>query len=243
MTAPIRAAIIAAGEGSRLAASHPGLVKPLVPIAGTPLCHWVARGLREAGVREVTVLFNSRGRAARASLEKAFPDMSWTFLEADTASSWESFRLVSKKAAAQSEDFIVSTVDSLIPADQTAHFIARCRPSGAGAALALTSFVDDEKPLWADLEADGRVSALGPKARRKELVTSGLYYLTARVSERMPQAAAHASLRAYWGGLLDGGEKILGVTLSKTIDVDRPEDIGVAENFLAAKASSEVRTW
>lgn len=240
---PMRAAVIAAGDGSRLAASHPGLVKPLVPVAGKPLCHWVADGLRQAGVRDVTILFNSRGRAARASLSKAFPDLSWTFLEADTASSWESFRLVSRKAAAQSEAFVVSTVDSLIPASQTARFIEACAASKAPAGLALTSFVDDEKPLWADVDEKGFISALGPGASKKALVTSGLYYLTAGVAGRMPEAAAYSSLRGYWGGLLDSGEKILGVTLSKTIDVDRPEDIGAAERFLAAGASSEVRTW
>lgn len=243
MTGVIRAGIIAAGEGSRLAESHPGTVKPLVPVQGRPLCHWVARGLREAGIREVTFLHNSRGRAVRRSLADAFPDMAWTFLEADTASSWESFRLVSRKAAEASPDFIMSTVDSLVEAGQIRRFIEESRRAGAEAALALTDFVDDEKPLWADAGPGGRITALGPKAVKKSLVTTGLYYLTRPVVDAMPKAEDFSNLRGYWGSLVDGGREVLGVTLSKTIDVDRPEDIAVAEDFLRSKSPSEVRAW
>jgi NDP-sugar pyrophosphorylase family protein len=88
------AGIIAAGDGSRLRESHPGLVKPLVPVAGVPLCHWVVRSLAGAGARRLTVLVNSRGVSLKESLPRAFPALSWTFLTADTPSSWQSFRLV-----------------------------------------------------------------------------------------------------------------------------------------------------
>ncbi len=233
-----QAGIIAAGEGSRLAASHPGLVKPMVPVSGVPLCHWVARNLRGAGVREITILLNSRGREVRASLTGAFPDLRWDFLEADTASSWESFRLVSRALAGKAQAFLISTVDSLIPTSQTALFASRARECRAEAALALTSFVDDEKPLWADAGEDGFISALGPNARRKDRVTSGLYYMTRGLAQRMPEAGAFDSLRGYWTGLVEGGARVAGVSLSKTLDVDRPEDIREAEGFLKQESSS-----
>jgi NDP-sugar pyrophosphorylase family protein len=232
------AGIIAAGEGSRLAASHPGLLKPLVPVSGVPLCHWVARGLRAAGAREVTVLLNSRGRAVRDSLSRAFPETRWDFLEADTASSWESFRLVSGALSKKAGGFMISTVDSLIPPSQTAMFAARAAHCRAEAALALTAFVDDEKPLWADVGHDGFVCALGPKARLKDRVTSGLYYMTDRLASRMPEAGAFDSLRGYWTGLVEGGARVAGVSLTKTVDVDRPEDIREAEGFLKQESAS-----
>jgi NDP-sugar pyrophosphorylase family protein len=232
------AGIIAAGEGSRLAASHPGLVKPLVPVSGVPLCHWVARGLREAGATQITVLLNTRGRAVRESLSRAFPETRWDFLEADTASSWESFRLVSGALSKKTEGFVITTVDSLIPPSQTAFFAARAVECRAEAALALTGFVDDEKPLWADVAADGFVTALGPKARLKNRVTSGLYYMSAALAARMPEARAFDSLRGYWTSLVEGGVRVAGVNLSKTVDVDRPEDIREAEGFLKQESAS-----
>ena len=43
----IKAGIIAAGAGSRLAKSHPDTVKPLIGVSGKPLIHWVVDGLRD----------------------------------------------------------------------------------------------------------------------------------------------------------------------------------------------------
>lgn len=225
-----RAAIIAAGEGSRLRHSHPSLIKPLVPVAGRPLCHWVTASLCSAGAREITVLFNSRGSPARQSLEETFPQVRWTFLQEDTASSWESFRLVSQSLSQTGPDFLVSTVDCLIPPAETERFVRLACAAGAPAALALTSFVDDEKPLWADL-ADGRVRALGDSTGKRRHVTAGLYYLTSRLAAGMPKPEAHASLRAYLGSLVET-HPIAGIPLSKTLDVDRPEDIVQAEAFV-----------
>lgn len=230
---PLRAGIIAAGDGLRLKASHPGVIKPLVPVAGRPLCHWVADSLRQAGVENLTVLFNSRGRRAQESLLAAFPNLRWTFLEADTASSWESFRLVARSLAETAADFVISTVDAIVSPAETRRFAEEARAAGAPAALALTSFVDDEKPLWADLGPDGRVTALGDAARARGHVTCGLYYLTADAVRAMPPAGAHGRLRDYLQSLVAAGG-VRGVSLSRTLDVDRPEDIRQAEGFVAA---------
>ena len=107
------------------------------------------------------------------------------------------------------------------------------RRAGTPAALALTAFVDDEKPLWADLGPDGRVTALGADARTRRYATCGLYYLTAAVARAMPPAQAHGRLREYLQSLV-AQSAVAGVVLSKTLDVDRPEDVRQAESFVAA---------
>lgn len=236
MTA-LTAGIIAAGEGSRLRASHPGVCKPLVRVAGAPLCQWIAQSLRRAGIQDVTVLLNSRGREVCPYLEASFPDLSWHFLERDTASSWESFRLVAQTLAQRSKDFLISTVDALIAPAEMIRFTSSVRDLARPAGMALTDFVDDEKPLWADVSADGTLSALGPHTKNKSHVTAGLYYMTRELAQKMPPVDAYASLRQYWTGLVQSGVKISGVPLSKTLDIDRPEDILQAERFLAEKKS------
>ncbi|MCR4294235.1 MAG: NTP transferase domain-containing protein, partial [Elusimicrobia bacterium] len=55
----MKAAIIAAGEGSRL--SHLSMIKPMILIAAKPLIYWVVVGLRSAGCKDIVVLTNSRG--------------------------------------------------------------------------------------------------------------------------------------------------------------------------------------
>jgi NDP-sugar pyrophosphorylase family protein len=229
------AGVIAAGEGSRLAQSHPGAVKPLIPVAGKPLSHWVVGALRAAGARELTVLTNSRGAAVPPSLSSAFPDLSFDFATADTASSFESFRLVARRLAARHEAFLVSTVDAIAPAADVARFWAECRAARADAGLALTAHVNDEKPLWADVDEAGLVSAVGEDARTRRRVTCGLYYLTRAAAARIPEASAHARLRDYWRALVSAGARVSGPTLSKTLDVDRPEDVAAAEAHLTTE--------
>lgn len=229
------AGIIAAGEGTRLAASHPSTVKPLVPVAGRPLSHWIAGTLRTAGARGLTVLTNSRGRAVAPSLTAAFPGFPFDFLSQDTASSYESFRLVSRRLAEREDCFLISTVDALVPPADVARFWTECRAARADAGLALTAHVDDEKPLWADVDAAGLVTAIGDDARTRKLVTCGLYFMTRPCAERLPEPAAHARLRDFWRTLAASGARVAGPVLSKTLDVDRPEDVAAAEAYLTAE--------
>ncbi len=222
------AGIIAAGEGSRLQASHPGLIKPLVPVGGEPLSHWIVRSLEKSGVDAVTLLHNSRGRAVRAELRAAFPKISWTFLEADTASSWESFRLVSRAVSARAMKFIMTTVDALVPPAELSRF---AREAGESAAVAVTAHVDDEKPLWADV-AGGHVVAFGDKAVERRFCTCGVYQMTRTLADAMPPAKTYSKLRDYWAALLASGQKVRAVELAKTLDVDRPEDLASAEQYV-----------
>lgn len=231
------AGVIAAGLGERLSASHPGVPKPLVPVGGRPLAQWIVSGLLAAGVGRVVVLLNSRGDAAREALERAFPGRGLEFLRADPPTSFDSFRLVATALARTEPAFLMSTVDALVPPAETRRF-AECAlapfPDGAApeAAVALTRFVEDEKPLWADADADGRVRAFGDGAVRKDAVTCGLYALTRGAAMTLPPTAAR--LRDWWAGLAAAGRPVRGVTLSHTVDVDRPEDLPAAERLAAA---------
>ena len=228
----MRAAIIAAGEGSRLG---PGAVKPLITVAGKPLIAWVVEGLIAAGCREISVLTNSRGKAVPAELLSRFPGVTFDFVTQDTASSFESFRLMSLRLAAFKAPFAVSTVDALIPPSDVGRFIRECLASKCDAGLALTSHVDDEKPLWADVDEVGLVTALGDAARTKRFVTSGLYFMTPAACATLPAAAAHGRLRDFLGALAASGARVAGPVLSKTLDVDRPADLAAAEAFLLEK--------
>lgn len=225
----MRAAIIAAGEGSRL--SGVGPVKPMIPVAGKPLIHWVVDALKKSGCEAISVLTNSRGKAVASYLSSRFDDMS--FETADTASSFESFRLMCLKLSRFKAPFVVSTTDALIAPADVRRFLDECRASKSDAGLALTAHVDDEKPLWADIDEVGLIAALGENARTKRFATSGLYYMTPAACERLPEAGAHARLRDFLASLAASGARVAGPVLPKTLDVDRPEDLKAAEAFLA----------
>ncbi len=226
----MNAGIIAAGDGVRLAGAHPGLPKPLVPVAGVPLIGWVVRGLLAAGMKKIVVLINSRGTAVKKFLETEFRGTELIFLKADTKSSWESFRLVAGTLAELGDEpFVISTVDCLLPPAALERMIDPGRYTNA---LGVSSYINDEKPLWADLDENGRISALGENAQGKKFATAGLYRLDPELARRLPAAAAYPNLRSYLGSLIAEGAPVAGVDLGKTIDVDRPEDLAAAEEFL-----------
>lgn len=225
----LAAGIIAAGHGSRL--SQLSTVKPLAPVAGKPLIHWVVDGLKFAGAEKITVLTNSKGAAVPPSLKTAFPKTNFDFVTADTASSFESFRLVALRMAETNQDFVISTTDALIKPEDVRKFVAECRASRCDAGLALTGHVDDEKPLWADIDEVGLVTGLGDGARSKRFVTCGLYFMTKLSAGRLPAAAEHKRLRDYLSSLT-ATLRVAGVVLGKTLDVDRPSDLSMAEQFL-----------
>ena len=92
-----RAGIFAAGEGSRLKKDFPGLIKPMIPVSGKPLVEWMVVFLKRAGIKKITILLNSKGMPAKNYLT-ALPELkeALDFIIKDTASSWESFSLLSK---------------------------------------------------------------------------------------------------------------------------------------------------
>jgi len=235
--APSVAGIIAAGRGERLRAAFPGTPKPLVPLGGRPLFEWVARGLRAAGVREVVIVINSEGGEVRERVRADPGGLRWTVLQHDTASSWETFRIVCQALSERAEGFLVSTVDALAPPREVARFAraalapwAERRPLGA---LGATRDLDDEKPLWLDLEPDGAVSALGDGARRRVLATSGLYALRRELVRDMPAVEAWPRLRDYWSSVVAAGLPIRGIVLDETIDVDHERDLQIARGRIA----------
>lgn len=225
----LAAGVIAAGHGERLRSQ--GVIKPLVSVLGAPLSAWVLRSLAQAGVRDVTLLHNSKGRELRTRLSGASVNIALDFLEADTASSWESFRLVARHLARTHAGFLMSTIDAIIPPAEVARFSALVEKTKPLAGLALTSFVDDEKPLWAALEK-GLVTKLGPSVADKRLVTAGLYYVSREAAAKMPEAGTHSKLRDFLISLVESGAPVAGCELSKTVDVDRPEDVLEAETYL-----------
>ena len=100
--------------------------------------------------------------------------------------------------------------------------------------LAVTPLVADEKPLGATLDAQGRITALGVES--PALVTAGRVprcRSACGASSRRPVSAGCAST---WPGSLESGEPMYGDVIETVVDVDRAEDVALAE-ALAARPS------
>jgi NDP-sugar pyrophosphorylase family protein len=133
------------------------------------------------------------------------------------------------------EPFILFTVD-VVTGDQTVErFLDRARGLGDGqGALALTDFIDDEKPLWVSVDGGSRIVAIGGAARGSRYVTAGFYYFSPEIFAMVDAARAKhlSALRQFLGFLIDHGYPLHGIPVSKTLDVDFPGDIRKAEALL-----------
>ena len=122
---------------------------------------------------------------------------------------------------------LISTVDAYCPADAFLTFVKTAGQFPADATvLAVTPLVDDERPLWASLDASGRVTRMGGDSG--DVVTAGMYLVPEQVTRMLPPPAVK-SLREFLIWLLERGEPVYAVVLPVVVDVDRAEDISHAE--------------
>ena len=230
----ITGGIIAAGEGSRLRRDGFTVPKPLVPVAGVPLIESVIQNFEAAGIGPLVIIVNEQERDCVARVRQRFPSLAVQFIVKTTASSLESFREVT--GAAGPGRILVSTVDAWCrPADfaRFAEAAAR-RPAGA-VVLAVTPLVADENPLWVDLDGDGRVSALG--GPRGDFVTAGMYLVPEAVRRIAPPLGL-GRLREFLQWLGREGHPLYGEIIPTVIDVDRAEDVALAESLARARTVS-----
>ena len=225
------AGIFAAGLGTRFAKKFPGIPKPMIPVLNKPLLEWTVRFLSSAGLENFTILLNSKGSPAKEHLKKVFPNKKFIFVIKDTASSYESFRLVSQMLSQTADSFILSAVDSLHKPSALKE-LTDFTADNFDAAITITDNIKDQKPLWADIDGNGRITALGDWTTRKKYATGGLYLMTKKLAGEMPLHNRFNALREYLTELVLEDKKIFSVLTDGSADVDTPADIAIAENFI-----------
>lgn len=229
----MKAALIAAGLGERLQEAGIPLPKPLVPIAGVPLIDRVLGAVAAAGIAEAACIFNEMFDEVEAHCRRHTHGLRLHIVRRTTPSSMES--LFTLAPHVRDDRFLLLTVDSVFGPGVLPDFLrAADRFGDADGVLAVSDFVDDEKPLRIHLDETGRVTALGPGAEESPLVTAGFYVFQPRIFDEMETARQRqfTALRKFLGHLLDRGYRLYGARVPKTVDVDRPEDIATAEAFV-----------
>jgi NDP-sugar pyrophosphorylase family protein len=229
-TLALTGGIIAAGEGSRLRRAGVMTPKPMVPVAGVPLIASVIGNFIAAGIRSVRVIVNESERDCADWVRSTFPRIDTDVIVKTTASSLESFLEVA--AGREGSRMLVSTVDAWCAEADFVRFVdaARRRPIDA-TVLAVTPLVADEKPLWVSVDESSRVTAIGGTSGR--LVTAGMYLVSNNVRRTAPPAGL-GRLREYLTWLHRCGEPMYGEVIQSVVDVDRVEDVALAETLAMA---------
>jgi NDP-sugar pyrophosphorylase family protein len=228
--------VLAAGDGSRLRADGYPMPKLMVRVAGVPLIEHVVGNFVAAGITPVSIIVNEEANLDANWVRTRFPEWDIRVLTKTTRSSLESFQELARQAHAKRT--LISTVDAWCPVDDFLRFVeaARRHPDDT-TVIAVTPFVADECPLWATLSRDGRVTRLGGGAGT--VVTAGLYLVSEPV-RRLIVRHPTGRLRDCLAWLVESGEPVYGLSIPAVVDVDRAEDVALAE-ALAREASLDVR--
>jgi NDP-sugar pyrophosphorylase family protein len=134
---------------------------------------------------------------------------------------------------------LFSMADTVILPEDFSAFVRFCRSLSEGEnAVLVTPFVDDEKPLWAEIDEKGRIVHFG--GEKGSFVTSGMYFLCASSMElalKEVGAGTH-KMRNFLSKLVESGSIVNSFVVSKTIDVDHPSDLEKAAQLLQADQGS-----
>lgn len=227
--------IIAAGQGSRLTRDGLTMPKPIVPVAGVPLIERVVTNFAQVGITHLHIIFNEAGRECAAFVQERFPKLDIHCIVKTTRSSYESFWEVGRCLGPGRS--LISTVDWVCPELAFRRFVDRAlRLSEASAVLAVTPYVDDEKPLWVTLDPSGRVTGIGGASG--EVVTAGLYLVSGTIFAQAPPPCMLERLRDFLAWLVSRGDPVYGVVIDRVIDVDRAEDLRMAEKLARDEAQA-----
>lgn len=228
-------AIIAAGEGSRLVQEGVKLPKPLVNLCGTPMIKRLFDIMTDCNPESLSIIVNEQMTEVRDYLESLKLPVPLHLTVKTTPSSMHSFYEVSRHF--KDGKFILTTVDTIFrEEDFRAYMEAFEADETTDGYMAVTSFIDDEKPLYIDVDADMRITAFRDRPfEGMKYISGGIYGLTApalKVLENCMETGV-SRMRNYQRALVEAGLNLKAYPFPKIIDVDHAGDIATAEAFIS----------
>lgn len=230
--------IIAAGEGSRLASEGVNYPKPLVPILGEPMIGRLIEIFRRNGAKRICIIINEFMTEVREyveALREKEKDLEIDLTVKTTPSSMHSFYEIGKRLRGHGK-FIVTTVDTIFrEQDFQRYSSAYEETEGIAGMMAMTRYIDDEKPLYIKTGGDNRIEAfLDNYEEGVGYVSGGIYGLSDAALDILDNCMERgvSRMRNYQRALVEAGLDIYGFDMGKILDVDHAGDIGKAEEFL-----------
>lgn len=227
-------AIIAAGEGSRLVQEGVKLPKPLVNLCGQPMIKRLIDIMLSCNAESLSVIVNEHMTQVREYLESLSLPVPFNLVVKTTPSSMHSFYEVSRGFT--EGKFILTTVDTIFrPEDFRRYVEAFEADTKADGYMAVTSFIDDEKPLYIDVDPYMHITAFRDKPfEGVRYISGGIYGLNHKalgvLSDCMERGVSR--MRNYQRALVEAGLDLKAWPFGKIIDVDHAGDIATAEEFL-----------
>lgn len=244
----MRYAIIAAGEGSRLAQEGIDAPKPLVKVNGEHLIDRLLRIFMENDAEEIVVICNDLTPYVSSHLARIQNEglngrpIPLRFIVKSTPSSMHSFYELSKNFEVLSP-FVLTTVDTIFREEEFGNYISAFKQvlaEGGDGMMGVTDFIDDEKPLYVETEAETvdspypRITNFLDTCDHPHYISGGIYGLTPRAINTLNACIdrGESRMRNFQRALIRDGLQLRAYCFSKVLDIDHASDIQKAEEFL-----------
>jgi NDP-sugar pyrophosphorylase family protein len=228
-------AIIAAGEGSRLAQEGFTLPKPMVSLNGEMLIDRLIGIFMSNNAEKIMIIINEESPI----LEMHLLNLSATFpievVKQSTPSSLHSvYELL--KTDPTLDSVCLTTTDTVFKEEEFGAFILEFeQDERLEGQMAVTSFIDDESPLYVAVDDDHTITAFtDTNTTGTTFVSGGIYCLRKKAIQNVNKAVENgvSRMRNFQRQLLENGVKLRAYPFSKIVDVDHVSDIRTAELFL-----------
>ena len=227
-------AIIAAGEGSRLAQEGVKSPKPLIALQGIPIIERLVMLFAAQGASSINIIINEQQPATLAKLQQLQQSYPINIVVKNTPSSMHSLHALSHLL--RGGKFCLTTVDTIFKEHEFTDYIKAFETSAYDGMMAVTDYIDDEKPLYVETDGMLEITAFAdnPTAESK-YISGGIYGLDDKALDILDQCmnAGIERMRNFQRSLVAGGLKLKAYPFSKIIDIDHAEDIAKAEEFIA----------
>ena len=228
-------AIIAAGEGSRLAQEGVAKPKPLVELSGEPMIGRLISIFLRCNAESISIIVNEYMTEVREYLESLKLPVPLNLVVKTTPSSMHSFYELSR--VMKPGKFCLTTVDTIFREPDFARYIAAFEADTEhDGMMAVTPFIDDEKPLYVETDDQMNIVAFRDAAwDGAKYVSGGIYALNEKsfgvVKECIDNGVSR--MRNFQRALVSSGLKLKAYSIDKIIDVDHAEDIATAQKFIS----------
>jgi len=234
-------AIIAAGEGSRLAEEGISLPKPLVPVGGEALIDRLIRIFLSNEATEIVVICNNLTTLVSSHLTNLQKNglngipVPLKVVVKTTPSSMHSFFEISHFL--EDDCFCLTTVDTIFSEKEFENYIRHFKDvvkCGEDGLMGITDYVDDEKPLYVGVDDRWNVTGFYDTDNGCKWISAGIYGLTQNAIPVLRQCVLNGEsrMRNFQRALVAQGLKLKAHPFNTVFDIDHASDIEKAESFL-----------
>ena len=232
-------AIIAAGDGSRLAQEGVTEPKPLVKVRGERLIDRLIRIFMGNNATEIVVICNEQMSDVASHLKMIQDEglnglhVPLRFVIKSTPSSMHSFYEL--RHFLRDDPFILTTVDTIFDESEFHDYVLSFQDKiaqGTDALMGVTDYIDDEKPLYVGVDNVMRINGYydTPQADSR-FISAGIYGLTAPSLDILEACIekGESRMRNFQRALVAAGLRIEAYPLTTVFDIDHIEDIRKAD--------------